>query len=60
MRIKNNSRRSVMADEREVKTVEVDEELYRQFFEIVGEGKCMSQSRVAPELGVSPWAYQRV
>lgn len=42
-----------MSDEKEVKTVAVDEELYRQFFEVVGEGKRLSQSRAARELGVS-------
>jgi DNA transposition AAA+ family ATPase len=42
-----------MSDEREIKTVEVNEELYRKFFEIVGEGKRLSQSKVAKELGVS-------
>jgi Mn-dependent DtxR family transcriptional regulator len=40
-----------MAGER---TVTVNEELYRQFFEIVGEDKRMNQSRAARELGVSP------
>ncbi|MDR2798217.1 MAG: AAA family ATPase [Treponema sp.] len=37
----------------EVKTIEVNEELYRRFFEIVGEGKRMSQARAARELRVS-------
>jgi DNA transposition AAA+ family ATPase len=43
-----------MPDEKEIKTVEVDEGLYGRFFGIVGEGKRLSQSRVAKELGVSP------
>jgi DNA transposition AAA+ family ATPase len=41
-----------MSDEKA--EVKVDEELYRQFFEIVGEGKRMSQSRAAREMRVSP------
>jgi DNA transposition AAA+ family ATPase len=43
-----------MSDTRtEVKTIEVNEELYRRFFEIVGEGKLLSQARAARELCVS-------
>jgi DNA transposition AAA+ family ATPase len=42
-----------MSDEKE-KEVKVDDELYRQFFEIVGEGKRLSQSKAAREMGVSP------
>jgi hypothetical protein len=34
--------------------VEVEEELYQQLFGIVGEGKRLSQSRAAKEMGVSP------
>jgi DNA transposition AAA+ family ATPase len=40
-----------MTDER---TVTVNEELYHQFFEVLGEGKRLNQSRAAKELGVSP------
>ncbi|MDR2392924.1 MAG: hypothetical protein LBD93_02030 [Treponema sp.] len=43
-----------MSDTQEVKAVEVDEELYRQFFEVVGEGKRLSQSKATREMRVSP------